>query len=203
MLLIYYYKAKENGPIVVEGHDVHNHSGFSQTVSPAQTHNMSLPIIPAAQYQAAEPPGRGCRDPIFAILFYAHLAVVGWTAATYTPIMVEEVGEAVINVNNMNGWGDRRRLNEDYNDDVFDINFDATHLTMIIMISCSMVFVVSSLALVFMISCAQPLIKMALIFNIMLTGALMAFSFAAGAMPMGVVFLILGLMAAYYAFRVW
>ena len=196
-----YYKAREDGPVVVHGQDVRTDGAFSQALSPAQTHNMQSPPLSASQYQAEEPPPRGCRDAIFGIAFYAHLGVIAWAAATYTPTMARDVGEGV--VNHMDQWGGRRRLNEEADNDGFNINFDAVHLTMITVISAFLAFVLSSFALGLMISCAQPLIKMALIFNIVLSGVLMAVFFASGAMPLGVFFLILFLIASYYAYKVW
>ena len=206
-----YYKAEDTGPTLVQGHDVQKPQGaVSQALSPAATHNMSTPV---AQYQTPEPAQRGCRDAIFAVIFYAHLGLIAWAAASYTPTMVGEVGEGVVNYRQ--GWGDRRRLDEeqDNNNDEHDDNneendglnmdFDATHLTMIALIAAFLSFVLSSCALGLMISCAKPLIKMALVFNIGLFAMLMILSFVSGAMPMGIVFLVLMGISSCFAYRVW
>mmetsp|Transcript_15057 Transcript_15057/g.31044 ORF Transcript_15057/g.31044 Transcript_15057/m.31044 type:complete len:516 (-) Transcript_15057:127-1674(-) len=198
-----YYKSAGDGPIVVQGQEVppSQQGGFSQALNdPAQRPAyVSSSTTSAAQYQTPAAPPRGCRDALFAVLFYVHLGLIAYAAAVNTPIMAQEVGEGYIN--HADGWG-RRRLNDGEGDGE-DSNFDPVHLFITIVIATILAFVVSTLALGFMMTCAQPLIKMSLYFNILLFGVLMIVSFATGATPMGVVFLLLMGISAWYAYRVW
>mmetsp|Transcript_21216 Transcript_21216/g.27400 ORF Transcript_21216/g.27400 Transcript_21216/m.27400 type:complete len:502 (-) Transcript_21216:1243-2748(-) len=184
-----HYKAAGDGPIMVQGQEVPSRSGFGQAL------NIDSPSG-SAQYQTPEAPPRGCRDAFFAVLFYVHLGLIGYAAAVYTPIMAEEVAAGVVNNGNRRG----RFLNED--EDV-DFNFDPVHLFLTVLIATALAFVFSTLALGFMMAFAQPLIKVALIFNVVLFGILTILAFVANIIPAGVICLLFTGLSAWYAARVW
>ena len=125
-----YYNAPSSTPVVVQGVLVSNNLNSrppAPTASHIYDHNhvragvgaMSTEILShpndentGGNWTKGEVQPRRCNDAIFAILFYLHLGVIGWTTGMFAPTMFEEVAESA----NINGG---RSLEEDK-----DANFD-------------------------------------------------------------------------------
>lgn len=200
-----YYKAPGGGATpIVQGQTV---GAFSNALStPAQPYNMTSN---APDLQTTAKPdkaaGRGCRDVIFSILFYIHLAAIVYAAVVYAPQAAMDV--AGNNNNNRRLSTALRWLQEDgtydNNYEAGDIEINPNALLTVLVIAGLLSFVCASLALGFMMKFAESLIKIALWFNIVLLGIMALLSAVGGAIPSALMFLFFAGLSAYYAYRVW
>lgn len=189
-----YEKTGSDGVVLVQGKSLQR-GAFNQALSRVPSK------IQAAQYQTPRPSSRGCRDAIFAVLFYVHLCLIVWAAAKYVPVMVAQEGA------NISSHFNLRRLTEDANaqdqDGSFNFQIDTAELVTVLAVSATLAFLMSSIALAFMTKCAKVLIQTALIFNVIFFLILMSLSFAFGSLGTAIVCLILAVLSSCYAFRVW
>lgn len=146
--------------------------------------------------------GRSCRDVFWAVLFYAHLTAIAYLAVVYAPQMVNDIAA------NTEGGGGRvlmtkSRLLDDGKQEDTDFDIDPSTL-MVVLGACGILGLgVSTAALGFMMSFAEALIKTALLFNIVLFGAMGLLSLAGGALGVAIMCLIMCAFSAFYAWRVW
>mmetsp|Transcript_26272 Transcript_26272/g.39777 ORF Transcript_26272/g.39777 Transcript_26272/m.39777 type:complete len:498 (+) Transcript_26272:81-1574(+) len=174
-----------DGPVVVQGQVV---GGIPATTHDNINHS-------DADFKGERQPKR-CNDAFFAILFYAHLAVMGWVVGTYAPQMYGSVASE---------YGGGRQLDdkqEEY-DDNSSVGMEMHEIYLIIGISGIVGFIMSSLALSFMMSCASVLIKAALWFNMILSFAMAIMALLAGAIPVAIICFIGFALTVCYAYAVW
>lgn len=185
-----HYKAAGDGPVVVQGMNVESS---------------------VAQYQTPQAPPRGCRDAFFAVLFYVHLGLIAYAAAVNTPLMAQDVAEGYDFHGAASGWnrmlndqqGNEAQNNNGEDEEEVDFSFEPVHLFLTVIVATLLSFGVSTAAMGFMVACAGPLIKTALIFNVILFFVMMVIGFVNENAAVGVPFLILTLIAGWYAVRVW
>ena len=176
-----------------------------------------------ADFVKGEKQPKRCNDMAFAILFYAHLAVMAWVAATYVPIMSSNMAEEY------GGYvgGDRRMMESSPGGTAFRSLAALFHRTVskagerhlqdnnggeevdygdvaFIMVVTGMVgLVISAATLTIMMMFAQMLIKMALIFNIVVSLAMGIAGILSGVIPMAVMGFLSFAWSACYARAVW
>lgn len=188
-------KPNENAPgHIYDHHHVTHGIGAAET---PETHHQNIygSAAETGHWTKGEVQPRKCNDFIFAILFWAHLGVVGWAAGTFAPRMYQEVAEANdLNRNLEEGLSSgltgkfmtwiiqganraiqsspsmmgERSLEEEENYDISGTN-DFADMMLLLGISTVVAVVISTLTLGFMIRYAQALIKFALLFNIAAT----------------------------------
>ena len=176
-----------------------------------------------ADFVKGEKQPKRCNDMAFAILFYAHLAVMAWVAATYVPIMSSNMAEEY------GGYvgGDRRMMESSPGGTAFRSLAALFHRTVskagerhlqdnnggeevdygdvaFIMVVTGMVgLVISAATLTIMMMFAQMLIKMALIFNIVVSLAMGIAGILSGVIPMAIMGFLSFAWSACYARAVW
>ena len=106
------------------------------------------------------------------------------------------------------GGGDNNNYDASYSSgdgggQELEFDVDMNSLLVIVCVSTAMSLVISSMALGFMMSFSQILVKMSLFFNVALFAMMAIISLVIGALPMGLVSLMLTGVMVYYAFRVW
>jgi len=199
------YYATQDGPVVVQGHAVggvpvssYNNNDFAGGFNNNNSNAINNGDVPKGQTQPKK-----CNDVFFAVLFYVHLAVMGWVVGSFAPQMYS-------NVSNEYGGGQQRELNDNYEENNGDNNENnsGSNMTMkevyiILSISGIVGFVMSSLALSFMMSFAAILIKTALIFNLVLSAVMAMMALLAGALPVALMCLVGFALTACYAYTVW
>lgn len=131
-------------PVVVQGQSVS--APYNKADIPVS--NYSNNTAATGDFTKGQQQPKRCNDVFFALLFYAHLALMGVLAAVYTPQMYDNVAQG----------GERRGLEEDENENVPDPG----EILAIVGTSFVVAFVVSGLTLSFMMSFAEGLIKVAL-----------------------------------------
>mmetsp|Transcript_5360 Transcript_5360/g.6247 ORF Transcript_5360/g.6247 Transcript_5360/m.6247 type:complete len:501 (+) Transcript_5360:287-1789(+) len=176
------------GPVVVQGQAV---SGVA-----VPTYNNNYQEVQKGQVQP-----KRCNDVLFAILFYGHLAVIGFITGAYAPQMysnvANEYGGRELNDNNNNNYEE----NDNNGEEGFGMTMSEVY--MILGISGFVGFVMSTLALTFMMTFAAALIKTALIFNLILSGVMAVMAVLAGALPVALLCLVGFALTACYAYTVW
>ena len=194
------------GPVIVQGKPVNGSyqapPRSKESYASPYSHNQGGAHISAQDIKPEAPQGRPCRDVFWAILFYAHLAAMGYLAIMYAPQMVNEIAE------NVEGNGGGRRLGvlrflQDEGADDENIEIDPSGLFVVLCIASALGFVASSLALGFMISFAETVIKFALWFNILLFGVMALLSLLGGAIGGAVMCGLMCAFSAYYTMKVW
>lgn len=152
----------------------------------------------------------GCKDGIWALLFYCHL--IGLVAATvkFSPTMVADISNQYINGN---GQGRRqlffigRFLQEEYDDNNNNNNgaleLDPRAIFVILAVAGITGFVIAAIGLSFMITCAKPMIKVALFFNLIMSFLFAIVALLSGAVPLGVMACFGLVFTAYYTYVVW
>jgi hypothetical protein len=159
-----------------------------------------------------------CNDVFFAILFYAHLGVMGWVTATYAPAMMSDVAGSVEgDGNRMLQDEDRMRSNalssvlfagrrlqdEDNGDNDGEVTVDMASIIAVLGISALSGFIMSGLFLGVMMRFAQGLIKFALWFNIITPLLMGILALVAGVIPFGLLCLMGAAFTAYFAYHCW
>jgi len=188
--------ALNNGkPVVVQGQAVNS----QQPLTSAQPYNTT-------DYSKPDRPARGCRDALWAILFYVHIAAMIFLAVAFTPQVVNDMA-ANVNGNRMLSAVTSRFLDEDagggQGGEEQDIDVDPQGVLTIVLLAGILGLVIATLALGFMISFAEVLIKLALWFNIILFGVMALLSLLGGAVGGALMFGLFCAFSAYYAYCVW
>mmetsp|Transcript_11498 Transcript_11498/g.33882 ORF Transcript_11498/g.33882 Transcript_11498/m.33882 type:complete len:533 (-) Transcript_11498:189-1787(-) len=178
-----------------------------------------------AEWTKGEVQQKKCNDPFFAILFYAHLGVMAWCAATYVPLMTSTM------VQGYNGYGGERLLYSQGTDEALGgkstfwhipryllghattsrgrtLEDDEENVTIndamcIIGITGVVGFIVSALALSLMTHFASVLIKFALWFNIIVSLLIGIMGIISGVVVMALVGFLSCAFTSYYAYLVW
>lgn len=202
-----------SAPVIVQGHAVSSNTNNSAYASPyhhgsvvvpaSNTNNAynkdpSYPMTSAARPQPVQ---RGCRDVIWGILFYLHLAFIVCLAGWNGPQAFSSAEQSYSNGGYLRRHLDDAGGNTEGGTDEISINPAA--LISILGVAAVAGAVVSSLALGFMMSFAESLIKMALIFNIGLFAVVAVISLLTGAWPGALLGGLGCAFAAYYAYCVW
>ena len=128
--------------------------------------------------------GSSCRDPLFAVLFYANIAVM---IGLYTQY----------------GFNPFADVEEDANQDDKQEEFDASPLVYSSISSGGFAAVLSLLAFAILLNIPGVLIKTALIFNIIAAAAAAFIAFSTGIIALAIVGLIFFLIMCCYARAVW
>jgi hypothetical protein len=177
-----YYSASP--PVVVQGRPYYAQSPYTGSGQQQQQYYVEKPDSAAAYQQQGDfggqqqlPGGasadnkptrhRGCRDAIWAILFYAHLAGMAFITVVYTP---QVVNGAIENYSNNNNGGGRLLQEEEEGGgdgtsnssggyDTTDIDINPAALITMTAIMGALACILSSLALGFMIRFAEGLVK--------------------------------------------
>jgi Plasma-membrane choline transporter len=213
----YYNASSGTAPVIVQGHAVvapsyasspyHHHSVTPVVMATTTEHSYAATKDPVGTCTARpQPVQHGCRDAFWGFLFYVHLGVMAVLAVVYSPQAFASASESY-----QNGGQGRRQLDDaaDYTDNGNDnsgsneISVDPVALLTVLAASGLVGGVVSSLALAFMMNFAEGLVKVALVFNVAVFGAVALVSLAAGAIPGAVLGGVGCAMAAYYAYCVW
>ena len=219
----YYNASGQHGIVVVQG-----------TVVQAQ----GTDIHPDAKYHPQQEVHHGeaqqkrCNDVLFAILFYAHLGVITWTTAAYTPTMMSDVAGSVQDAyqNRMmleqdgsaaSPWSAAqvsvlssvlssvvdmsygRRLQEEDDGGDEQVQYDMAAVWLILGVSAVAGFIISALFLSVMMRFAESLIKFALWFNIITPLFMAILALLAGAIPFALMCFVAFAFTAYYAYVVW
>ncbi len=197
------YYATQGGPVIVQGHVVGGTpvSAYSQ-LPPLNANNNNIHDL------KQEPQPKRCNDAFFGLLFYVHLGVIAWTAATFVPQFYASIADQYNS--NSGSYNNRRFLSimprwlqesESTSEDI--PNLEMNDIFLILGVSGAVGFLISSLALSFMMTCARPLIKVALWFNIIVNGLLALLACITGLIPMAILCLIAFGFSCYYAYVVW
>ena len=186
----YYNNTDNNAPIVVQGQSV-------VVASQEQYEEFGKP-----QHQRDRRPSPGCRDAIWAVLFYAQLGVMATVTVLYAP----QVATTAMSSN------EQRALAENDNDDddasmmsftTQDLSIEPRALAWLTAVAGVFGCILSSVAMGFMIRYAETLIKTALVWNILVSLIMALGSLLTGLFPGALVGLVCAGGAAYYAYRVW
>ena len=166
-----------------------------------------------ADFVKGEKQPKRCNDMAFAILFYAHLAVMVWVAAAYVPEMTSNMAEEY------GGYagGGRRRIRSlaaaafqrtapkeserDLQDNGEEVDYG--DVAFIMVVTGLVGLAISAGTLTFMMMFASALIKMALIFNIVVSLAMGIAGIVSGVMPMTILGFLSFAWSAFYARAVW
>jgi hypothetical protein len=218
-----YYNAGAQTPIVVQGREVHNPT---QLLGELAYHNMQSTNNDDAttgnEWKKGEQQPKQYRDVFWALLFYVHLGVVAFAAAIYAPAMAQGMAEdyggggqnrrsmtssfANSSSSTIRRWlGDGEQQESNWGGDNYgeNLNVDMESLFMILFFTGFAGFFLSSLAMAFMMNFAEGLIKMALWFNIIVSGLITTVALAAGVYQLAIMCGIGFLISAYYAYVVW
>lgn len=195
-----YYNAEAGTtPVVVQGHAVTTNNTPAVYNSSFST---ALNVESGTEWQKGEKQPSACRDGIWAILFYVHLGLIAFASVSFIPQMAADVAEGYA------GGAQRqlsvsmpRMLQNDNGDEDIEIDLNAI-MTILAFCGIGGIFI-SSLAMLVMIQFAETLIKIALIFNLVVSGALALLSLAAGSAGSAIMFTIGFLFSAYYCYIVW
>jgi Plasma-membrane choline transporter len=212
-----YYNAGSSIPIV-QGHVVSATGGGESYQHhanvPQGNYNAHAEDVSSAFH--GEPQPSQCKDGLWAVLFYAHLGVMAFVAIRYAPMMAQDyaadyAGGAYRKLSEV--W---RGLEEEEEADAYDNNdgngadesaadFDISLASLVTIIALTglAALLVSSAAIALMMSCPKPLIKMALFFNLFLTGAMAVTSLLSGAIPAAVMMGLLFMVNVCYIRAVW
>lgn len=174
-----------------------------------------------ADFVKGEKQPKRCNDMAFAILFYAHLAVMAWVAATYVPEMTSNMAEEY---GDYAGGGRRRMMDapgialqslaaavlqrtapkkseRDLQDNGEEVDYG--DVAFIMVVTGLVGLAISAGTLTFMMMFASALIKMALIFNIVVSLAMGIAGIVSGVMPMAILGFLSFAWSAFYARGVW
>lgn len=205
------------------------YGGSSSNVSYYNNNNNAnaTPMIieNASNIPHGEKQSNSCKDVIWAILFYVHLIVIAIVTAKYAPVMASDV------VSEYGGGGNRIRrlsstvassatilsstlkldqftfgnriLDDADADKEFDFDLNMNTIYTILAISGLTGLCISSVAMSLMMMIPTAMIKVALIFNIVITSGMVVLSAIVGAWPMVFMSLIGLLFTLYYTYIVW
>ncbi|KAL7566175.1 hypothetical protein ACA910_011250 [Epithemia clementina (nom. ined.)] len=127
-----------------------------------------------------------CRDPLFAVLFYAAVAAIVAVALIYGPDALQQTNDDNIDNNNNNND------NTEYEGYVYAA-----------LIMAVVSFLVSALGVAILMCIPETLIKVSLIFVTVLAGIWMVLAFAAGSIGLGILGIIFFAISICYACCVW
>lgn len=150
-------------------------------------------ITNASEWNKGERQPNRCRDAFWGFLFYVHLGLVGFATVTYAPTMAEDMQDRRL-LSTSSRW-----MQEEGEDVDVDMNSILTILAVCGLAS----FVISSLAMAFMMYFAQGVIKIALFFNLIVTGGLAFLAFSSGALQLAIPAVIGFIFSMYYTCVVW
>lgn len=197
---------------VVQGHAVPAPGMYQQEP-------MSIAVVAPGNFDAhaedvsspfhGEKQASQCKDVVWAILFYAHLGAIAFTTIRYAPMMAQDMTME-------NAGGAYRKLSkavrflQDENGsdgggegDVAELNLDMSTILTILAIAGLAALLVSSAAVGLMMAFPKPLIKMALFFNLILTGAMAVMALLSGAFFMAVLIGLMFMVNMCYIRAVW
>lgn len=227
-----YYNAGDASMPIVQGHAVSAPGGGYQTNHNPSSgdYNYHASATPQGNYSAhaqdvsevfhGEPQPPQCRDMLWAVLFYVHLAAMAVVAIRYAPLMAQDVAADYVGgayrklASSSTSWW--RGLEEEaeggYDDNNYSagdgeeaasLDLDLAALLTIIAFAGLAALLVSSAAIGLMMAFPKPLIKMALFFNLFLTGAMAVTSLLAGAIPAAVMMGLMFMVNLCYIKAVW
>lgn len=161
-------------PVVVQGTPVSNpYAGTSTQAAAPVTQSSSTPT-------KGEKQETRCRDPIFAILFYANVVAIAAVAGAYGPAALET------------DENDGGNSSDEYSGYV------------IATVICALLsFLFSALAVAVMMCIPETLIKVSLIFVVVLSGLWAVFSFLSGSIIGGILGIFFFAISICYARMVW
>ena len=160
-------------PVVIQGTLVSNpHAGFGQNLGQVAAEPSQPSVFSGVRGEKQE---TKCRDPIFAVLFYAFLITIVAIAAVFGPDAIS------------GGQGETE----------FEGFVIATCI--IVMVS----FLMSGIGMAIMMMIPETLIKVSLIFVVCLAGAWMVFGFLSGEVFLGAMGFIFFAISLCYARAVW
>lgn len=201
-----YYPAGD-GPVVVQGQPVSAYDASKLDTDPTVVYDDGK----TSSSSKPQPQG-GCRDAVWAVLFYAHLGMMGYLTLVYGPQVANTAYEQYGGGGGNDGDGGEQRAleeqaggNEGYYDGFSsqDISIDPKALIVLTGISGVLGCGISSLAMGFMMKHAETLIKTALIFNVIVFGVMALGSLLTGMLPAALMGLVMCGFAAYYTYAVW
>jgi hypothetical protein len=174
-------------------------------------------LIPASTYHnntetgdewtKGEQQPRGCRDGFWALLFYAHLVAVAYATVKFAPVMAEDLAEDYAGGAQRKLFSTTRWLQDDGDnqdsENGEDVYVDMDSILLILGVAGLAGFVIASLSLAFMMNFAEGLIKMALFFNLIVSGGMTILALVAGVYELAILTGIGFLFSAYYAYVVW
>jgi hypothetical protein len=211
-----YYSAESSIP-VIQGQPVPAPGSLSYQATdfpPPQGNYTAHAGDVTAAFHGEQQPNQ-CKDVLWAILFYAHLGVILFVTIRYAPMMSQDVAV------NYSGGAYRKlsstlRLLEEEDDGAESNNYDGTvegetvafdldmtAVLTIVALAGLAALLVSSAAVGLMMAFPKPLIKMALFFNLFLTGAVAIMSLLAGAILPAIMIGLLFLVNLCYIRAVW
>ena len=217
-----YYSANSSpgtGIPIVQGTYVPRPGGGSNGkgkdgLSSTATDIRNEPVVESYTQQASA--RTGCKDGIWAVLFYAHL--IGLVAVTikFAPIMVADMSNEYINGQGQgrkllssvgrflqDGNGDGDSGDNANNNEEYQLDLDPRAIFVILVVCGVAGFIISAIGLSFMITCAKPMIKVALFFNLFMSGIFAIIALLSGAVPLGIMACLGFLFTAYYTYVVW
>jgi hypothetical protein len=206
-----YYSAESSIP-VVQGQVVSapGSSSYQATDFPPPQGNYAAHAenVPSAFHGEQQP--NQCKDVVWAILFYVHLGVILFVTIRYAPMMAHDVavdyaGGAYRKLSSTFRFLQDEENNYDANSEGETVEFDldmASVLTIVALAGLA-ALLVSSAAIGLMMAFPKPLIKMALFFNLFLTGATAIMSLLAGAIPAAIIIGLLFMVNLCYIRAVW
>jgi len=179
----YFNAGNGSAPVVVQGQIVE-----ANNYQPA-------PSGGEEEWTKGEPQPRQCRDAFCAILFYIHIGLIAFCTARFAPLVVQDLGAA-------DYYNAQRRFLENNNDNA-DFTVDPQAVMVILAVSGVAGFVLSSLAMLFLMRFAEGLIKMALIFNVVVSAVMAIVALIGGVVGMAVMFGMGFFFSIYYCCIVW
>ena len=215
-------------PVVVQGSVVSSQNKAS--LLPVSTYDhQNVGTVADGQWSKGEEQPRRCRDVFWGFLFYIHLGAVLFASAKYGPIMAKDMAANYSsgaqnnnsNSNSNNGrylfssssllpsssWRglqdsqqQQQQASSNYGQDV---SINMHDLLTVLGVAGLAALVLSSFAMTLMMSCAKPLIKMALWWNILVTGAIAILAAVSHVYDLAILTGISFLFSAYYAYVVW
>ena len=191
-------------PVIVRGEIVDSHHAalihatpdFSQALNHHNHHNNNN-ITGGVDYHndmKGQPQPSHCRDFIWGLLFYVHLAGIAACTAIYAPQALQDMGEDYAS-------GAQRRLEDAADDAGYALDMDSV---IYILLGAGLAgCLLSSLAMLFMISFAEGLIKVALVWNVVMGLVMAVLALVDGVPGMALIFGIGSLFSLYWSCVVW
>ena len=158
----------------------------------AQTGNPNTLGVVENPFEVKKQPTQ-CRDPIFAVLFYANIAAIVGVAIAF--------GQNPFTLTN-DSTGNSTQTNTNNTDDA-TTDLDYTPFFYVTAIAGGVGVVLSCIALQVLMCIPESLIKVALIGQIALCGAVAAASFSLNQAAMGIVALIIMALTGCYTYCIW
>jgi Plasma-membrane choline transporter len=212
-----YYSAESSIP-VVQGQAISTPGSSSYQATdfpPPQGNYTAHAEDVSAAFHGEQQPNQ-FKDVLWAILFYVHLGVILFVTIRYAPMMAQDVAVDY-------AGGAYRKLSstlrflqdedtENYNNSNYDgntegetveFNLDMASVLTIVALAGLTALLVSSAAVGLMMAFPKPLIKMALFFNLFLTGAMAITSLLAGAIPAAILIGLMFVVNLCYIRAVW